>query len=381
MLKIQENKKYRLCAIIMSFLLLFCLFPLSACSEQQQKDVVLHVLNVGNADCIALELPDGKKALIDCGLDLKSPNSYKTNALNYLKTKVFNGKINGTFDFLVLTHPHEDHDKLAPEIFEYFNIKKVYRPAVFYYNTSNSELTQKELQKAKEAGFVGEDVTDLKTDRTVATCDTKHYAKFLEGMYNEKSEIFYTFSENGVVIENEEVGYRLDFYAPYKLSYGTSDLNKYSPIMILTYKNHSIALTGDAVTETETYVAEHNELPKVDLLKVAHHGSSGASSSVFLDEIRPNYAFFSVSDNNSYGHPTDEAIQRILDCGVLEEHMLMTKDNGDLVFTIFENANIEVRASDGTIIVENEEEKVNITTILSFNIHFLDENRQKSYYL
>ena len=63
--------------------------------------------------------------------------------------------------------------------------------------------------------------------------------------------------------------------------------------------------TGDLTTQNEPDL-----LPDVDLLKVAHHGSSTATSDRFLEMTQPEISVISVGDNN-YGHPSEETLMKL----------------------------------------------------------------------
>ena len=52
------------------------------------------------------------------------------------------------------------------------------------------------------------------------------------------------------------------------------------------------------------------------VLKVAHHGSAGSSSTEFLQAVHPQYAVISVGADNDYGHPTEAALNRLAACGI-----------------------------------------------------------------
>ena len=52
-----------------------------------------------------------------------------------------------------------------------------------------------------------------------------------------------------------------------------------------------------------------------DLLKVAHHGSAGATSRALLAAIRPRVAAISVGADNDYGHPAAELLERLAEVG------------------------------------------------------------------
>jgi len=71
----------------------------------------------------------------------------------------------------------------------------------------------------------------------------------------------------------------------------------------------------------------------IDLLKVAHHGSSGSTCSEFLEAVKPEYAVISVGDGNSYNHPNEQALDRIDDY-VTDDNLFRTDLNGDIIATI-----------------------------------------------
>ena len=52
-------------------------------------------------------------------------------------------------------------------------------------------------------------------------------------------------------------------------------------------------------------------LPRVDVLKVAHHGSATASTQPFVDAVRPRVAIASAGAGNPYGHPARSTLDRL----------------------------------------------------------------------
>ena len=56
-------------------------------------------------------------------------------------------------------------------------------------------------------------------------------------------------------------------------------------------------------------------LPRVDVLKVAHHGSRTSSTAAFLDAVRPGVAAVSAGAGNPYGHPAPATIERLREHG------------------------------------------------------------------
>ena len=68
---------------------------------------------------------------------------------------------------------------------------------------------------------------------------------------------------------------------------------------------------GDLESEGEALLLEKNGAPDCDVLKVGHHGSSGATSMSFLEAVMPEWAFISCGADNRYGHPHAETLERL----------------------------------------------------------------------
>ncbi len=88
-----------------------------------------------------------------------------------------------------------------------------------------------------------------------------------------------------------------------------ADLNEDSIVLKVEYGAFSALLAGDAGLAAEARLAGH--VGRVDLLKVGHHGSRGASGNAWLSELAPRAAVISVGAHNGYGHPSPEALERL----------------------------------------------------------------------
>ena len=95
------------------------------------------------------------------------------------------------------------------------------------------------------------------------------------------------------------------------------DLNERSVVLLLLEGSKRIILTGDAGDQTEKTLLEQGSLQDIDILKVGHHGSKYASTQKFLEIIDPELAVISVGAKNSYGHPTMETLERLLEVGAV----------------------------------------------------------------
>lgn len=105
---------------------------------------------------------------------------------------------------------------------------------------------------------------------------------------------------------------KLEFIGPLE---EYDNLNDDSLVMRLEYGDTSFLFTGDMTSKAERDLLEDGANVKCDVLKVGHHGSSGSSSYRFLYEAEPKIAVISCEAGNSYGHPHEEALSRLNDCG------------------------------------------------------------------
>lgn len=96
-----------------------------------------------------------------------------------------------------------------------------------------------------------------------------------------------------------------------------SDENAKSLVMKVSYGNFDEViggdLTGDGSTDVETTIGP--QAGDVEVYKVHHHGSLYSTNDNWLDATLPEVAIIQVG-NNSYGHPTGEALGRMHAHGV-----------------------------------------------------------------
>ena len=104
----------------------------------------------------------------------------------------------------------------------------------------------------------------------------------------------------------------------------------------------NILLTGDVEGEGERQLMQELQEQRgqrefrVDILKVAHHGSGYSTGTEFLAAASPATAIISCGRNNSYGHPHVETLQRLEDARV---PWYGTMDYGALTVTVDSHGN------------------------------------------
>lgn len=215
----------------------------------------VYCLDVGQGDSILIS-HKGNNMLIDA-----STNDMGNTVVKDLE-KLGIKKI----DFVVGTHPHEDHIGGLDNVIKKFEIGKVVMP--------------KKIANTKTY----EDVLNAVKKKNMKISTPKVGTKFNVG--DAECEVM-------AVDTSEE------------------DVNESSIVIKMTYKDVNYLFTGDA-----NYTVESSrQWPEIDILKVGHHGSSSSSTKKFLDQIKPKVSLISVGQGNTYGHPTESAIKRLKNVG------------------------------------------------------------------
>ena len=155
----------------------------------------------------------------------------------------------------------------------------------------------------------------------------------------------YQFStEYDTVLPFESDGYKLTVYSSGNDGFkgARTKENSMSIMCLLEYGGRKVLFTGDAEVETEKwFIQKTGNDPNfdIDVLKVAHHGSSSSSCEEFLDYIHAEYGVISSGKDNAYGHPTKVVTDRLnarnmttyntQDCGTID---LYVDAEGDFCF-------------------------------------------------
>ena len=106
------------------------------------------------------------------------------------------------------------------------------------------------------------------------------------------------------------------------------NINDNSIALRLVHGDNSFLFTGDAEEEAEDDMLKSGRELASDVYKAAHHGSSGANSELFLMVVKPTYAVISCGENNEYGHPHSEVLNRLR---MLGTEVYRTDEQGTIV--------------------------------------------------
>lgn len=278
-------------------------------AKRKEGELRIHFLDVGQGDCSLIELPDGKTMLIDGGDGKGATEKSILRYLNALKID--------KLDYLVATHADTDHCGGLAEIVKNKEVKKAYLPPV------------KEMVNTEYAALYAQ---LLKED-----CDVEIATRGVRFSVGEESNV-----------------YTLSFLYPLMEAANEENLlekadNDCSSVLWLDYKGASALFMGDAPIETENRLLFDDgldafsvygvDLKSTEILKVAHHGSKNSTSLEFLQYLNVKKAFISCGENNLYGHPTTEVLQRLEMVGA---EIYRTDTDGTHIVTISESGEITV---------------------------------------
>ncbi len=251
-------------------------------------DLSVHFIDVGQGDC-TLVMCEGHNMLIDAG---ESDQGEKV--LEYLKAQ----KID-CLDYVIGTHPHSDHiGGLRAVVNSDIKIKDIIMPKIPNDQVPTSYTYTKLLKAIINKGLTVTSADDMQYDLGSAVINT---------------------------------------YVP-KKKY--KDLNDYSVATKITHGENSFLITGDLGKKSEKELVNRGCDLSASVLQVCHHGSRDSSSELFLSKVNPSYAVIQCGAGNSYGHPHEEALERI--------NKYMSK--------------IYITYTDGTIVFESDKRGMNIKT-------------------
>ncbi len=242
-----------------------------------RREQRLTALDVEQGECLVVQSGDGVM-LIDCGGPYAADAG--TRAADYVKSRFLRG-----VDVLILTHLHSDHANGAEKLLWRVPVRLLLLPA----DAEDEDYLLPGILKAAEAR--GTEVRFLSTDQAL---------------------------ELGAL--------RAEIYAPL----GDGGDNERGLIVCGHCGEFDFLATGDAGAATERELLRHAEIGLCELLVVGHHGSKNATCEALLDATRPLYAVISVG-GNSYGHPTQEVLDRLEECGAA---VYRTDECGNVTFSI-----------------------------------------------
>lgn len=235
-------------------IVLLCITLLWGCGAPS-SELEVHVIDVGQADCMLLRC-GGQTLLLDGGNVEDS-----RLVVRYLLEQGVE-----ELDYVVNTHPHEDHVGGLDGVMAVFPVGAVYG--------------------------------------TTTTYASQCYDTFLHYV-----------DQQGLTVRRPEPGAQLalgdatvTFLGPCRTY---AETNNTSLVLRVDFGETSFLFTGDMEQDAEADLVSSGAYLEADVLKVGHHGSSTSTSQDFLEAVHPQYGVISCGEGNSYGHPHQETLSRL----------------------------------------------------------------------
>lgn len=237
--------------------------------------VKVHFIDIGQGDATWIEIL-GQNILIDAG-----EQEHAEKIIEYLHSYDVQ-----SLDYVIATHPHEDHIGGMGDVLHSFKVGSFYMP--------NKKLVTKSFDHMMS------EIEDKKLTTTII-----------------QGGMSITFSEE----------IRLDFLSPNRETY--LNPNNYSPIIRLVVGQTAFLFTADAEEIVEQEVLRLGIPLEADVLKVPHHGSKTSSSIQFLEKVSPRYGVITSGLRNDHNLPSPEILERYVSLGITT---LLTEEIGSVVF-------------------------------------------------
>ncbi len=289
MIRPKRIKKFLLSLIILVALAaLAYIMPEPAAPIHGHGQVVF--VDVGQGDCIFIQTPNGTTLLVDGG----EYDSFQAELKPFLKSRGIE-----KIDYALASHYHSDHMGGIYELLEAGMANNLIIPDYEPQNSAKKKL--------------------LRVSKNTSTQTSQISAGDRIDIGDEAVNISVLHPETGGFSRDNE--------------------NSNSLVLKLSYYGEDFLLTGDLEVDAEKALVKTYDL-EADVLKVGHHGSSSSTSQNFLDEVNPTYAVIQCGEENSYGHPHYETLDRLDDN---DASVYRTDTDGDISFFIDESGIKEIK--------------------------------------
>ena len=246
----------RLCALglLLVMLLAGCAAPGTA---QDPGECTLTFITIGKGDSFLLTSPDGRHYLVDTG----KAEDFRQIA------HTLHCKGVEQLDGIFLSHGHKDHAGSLDLLLEAFPTGRVYY-----------------------SGLDDQSYHDILPEEICAAHDVP--AEALQGGE--------TMDLGGVTAQ---------VWIPDQVD--PENENNNSLVLRLKHGKITMLLTGDAEEGEEERMVQTGFAQKADLLKLGHHGEDDASSTVFLDKVKPSIALIAGNQEENPESVNDTITQRL----------------------------------------------------------------------
>ncbi len=232
-----------------------------AALEGDGDQLTVSVLDVGQGDAILVETPDGHRILIDGGPSGQAVTEALGREMPFWSRSL---------DLVALTHPEDDHLTGLIEVLERYDVGEVLASPI--------------------------------------STDTAAYEEWRRLI--RQADVPYREARAGGMMELGG-GATLRVLGPGPDALASSRANDASLVLMVSLGEIDFLLAGDVGAKGEESLLASDAGIEAEVLKVAHHGSGASTTPAFLRAVRPAVAVVSVGEENRFGHPSSEVLERL----------------------------------------------------------------------
>lgn len=275
-------------------IVLFVLFSLAITYLPRDYTAQLTMFDVGHGDSFLLKTAKNKTVMIDTGgkyVDKK--RQYNGTLSKYKILPTLKKKGIKKIDYLIITHPHNDHMGELEVLCQELSFTNVI--------INKQSFTQQQLE----------------------------YINTLATIYDFK--MIDILSLNTIYLDQFFIEF-LDATIPH-----SEDQNEQSIITLVKYRGYKLLFMGDATINNEQLLLAKYDLSNVDILKVGHHGSKTSSSEAFMQVTNPRISLISNGQNNKFHLPDMQVLNNLK---IINSKVYDTAQHGQVTITL--NKELEI---------------------------------------
>lgn len=287
---IRKKHTPKIVLFVISAMLFICA---GLCEFVKLNKAELRFVSVGHGDAAVISTFCGENILIDGGGSTHS--DYNIGEEVFVPYLIRNGITQ--IDAAFVSHYHSDHTQGIVAAIEHLNVRNLFLP---------SPLTENE-----------------------------YCIEIEEAARSNNTKIHYITSNTKVTFAD---GITVDITVPDALTAKSDDENDQSLLMNVSYGEFNCLFTGDMTHFAEERLLANDKVCNADVLKIAHHGSSGSTSEEFFKAVSPEFSVISINEDSSYGLPSE----RVLDT-IKESQVLRTDLHGEIRIMSDKKGNISIK--------------------------------------
>ncbi|MBF0194603.1 MAG: DNA internalization-related competence protein ComEC/Rec2 [Magnetococcales bacterium] len=276
-----DNKRNKILVALLAILALLLPKPTAA----PEGWLHIAVLDVGQAQSIAIRSPSGDWSILDAGGIVNPRFNIGESAIS---AYLWHHGVE-TIERVIISHPQADHMAGAKRLLRNFNVQNLW------------------------LGYFPEEEINNISYRNLISQGNK------SGVNIKRFDSSSTIQDDSLTIQ----------VLPTLIGNNKTNINNRSLTIILTIGNQKFLLPSDIQKGGEKWLLKQNAIPEVTMTVAPHHGSRTSSTLPFIKAANPDHVIFSVGKNNRYLFPNTKIVERWQNSGA---QLWQTDRNGTIIF-------------------------------------------------